>query len=156
MENQIVSIVSIARPHPLLLQSFKMEKLSTILPLLYTSMASGWPTNHYYHACFPIWRSCYGDCWLGRPWRDRFRLLKSLLQQHLHWTYSKVKTSMINSGKLSKETNPFFDYCTNFKLVCDQFSAIENLVNDASQLHWFLCGLGSLFKTLFTCIRYIL
>lgn len=44
------------------------------------------------------------------------------------------------------------EYGRNFKLLCDQLSAIGKKVEDAELLHWFLYGLRSSFETFSTTI----
>ncbi|KAI3719151.1 hypothetical protein L6452_20045 [Arctium lappa] len=45
------------------------------------------------------------------------------------------------------------EYGRNFKLLCDQLSAIGHPVDETDQMHWFLCGLGPPFETFSTAIR---
>lgn len=52
-----------------------------------------------------------------------------------------------------KGTSFVYDYCHQFKAMCDKLSIIGHPVAEIDKLHWFLCGLGPSYETFSTVIR---
>ncbi|GKE42295.1 zinc finger, CCHC-type containing LTR copia-type gag-polypeptide [Tanacetum coccineum] len=57
------------------------------------------------------------------------------------------------SSSIAKRHLFYFEYGHKFKGIYDQLATIGHLVDDVDKKHWFICGLGSSFKTFSTAIQ---
>ena len=53
----------------------------------------------------------------------------------------------------SKGSSTVADFGRKFKSICDQLFAVGHPVDESDKIHWFLCGLESVFETFSTAVR---
>ena len=70
-----------------------------------------------------------------------------------HDSVERTHTLRDSLRHLKKGTTTVTEFSRKFKGICDQLTAIGHPLSEDDKSHWFLCGLGSSFKTFSTTQR---